>query len=172
MRLKINLSMLALFFGCSDIGKEYNWDESQPAGFSRTFGTLGYDYGWSAAHSPLDDGIIIIGKRAVEINGQSDMWVIKTDNRGMLEWDRIFGGLKSEDGLDIISTSDGGFLFVGYTWSYGKNQQIYAIKSDFYGNIIWEKNFGGSMWEIGFSVIELKEGGYVIAGFSNSPGIS
>ena len=87
MRLKINLSMLALFFGCSDIGKEYNWDESQPAGFSRTFGTLGYDYGWSAAHSPLDDGIIIIGKRAVEINGQSDMWVIKTDNRGMLEWD-------------------------------------------------------------------------------------
>ena len=63
-------------------------------------------------------------------------------------------------------------IFFGYTWSYGNEQQVYAIKTDFYGNVIWEKNYGGTMWEVGNSVIELSGGGYAIVGFSNSPGIS
>ena len=99
------------------------------------------------------------------------MWAIKTDNRGLIKWERSFGGNANDVGYDVIATSDGGFLFVGYSWSFGNSQQIYAIKTDFHGNIRWEKNYGGSNWDVGNAVIEVN-GGYLIAGYSNSPGIS
>ena len=100
------------------------------------------------------------------------MWAIKTDTRGIMEWERSFGGDENDVGYDVIATSDGGFLFVGYTWSKGNSQQIFAIKTDFYGVVEWEKTYGGSNWDVGNAVIEVTGGGYVIAGYSNSPGIS
>ena len=148
-----------------------NW-QNQLNGFSRRYGTVGYDYGWSAAYSPYDDGIIIVGERAPKIFGESDVWAIKTNSRGIMEWEKTFGGNANDVGYDVISTSDGGFLFVGHTWSYGSEQQVFAIKTDFHGNTIWQKTYGGPMWDVGNSVIELTGGGFLIVGYSNSPGIS
>tara|TARA_Y100000590_G_scaffold470748_1_gene669211 strand:- start:3211 stop:4401 length:1191 start_codon:yes stop_codon:yes gene_type:complete len=161
-----------LFFACDDIGKDYQWQGNIPPGFSRTFGTVGYDYGWNASYSQFDDGIIVVGQRAPEIGGKSDLWAIKTNTRGVMEWEQYFGGGDNEAGLDVVSTSDGGFLFVGYTWSYSNSQQMFVIKTDFHGNKEWEKVYGGSMWEVAYSAIEVIGGGYIIAGSSNSPGIS
>jgi hypothetical protein len=161
-----------LLISCEDIGRNNQWQGEIPAGFSRNYGTVGYDYGWSAAYSPFDEGIVITGQKSPVINGKSDLWAIKTDNRGLLIWERSFGGGENEEGNDVIATSDGGFLFVGYSWSFGDSQQIYAIKTDFYGNTQWERTYGGSMWDVGQAVIELKDGGYAIAGFTNSPNIS
>ena len=167
-----SLFSFLFLLSCEDIGKGYNWQGETPPGFSRIFGTRGYDYGWNAAHSPFDGGIIVVGTRSPQINGQTDLWAIKTDSRGLVEWDRSFGGGGNEDGYDVIATSDGGFLFVGHTWSFGNAQQVYAVKTDFHGNTVWEKTFGGGMWDVGEAVIEIKGGGYIIAGHSNSPGIS
>ena len=163
---------LIFFLNCEDIGQGYNWRGDFPAGFSRRFGTQGYDYGWNAAYSPFDGGTVVVGRRSPQVNGQTDLWAIKTDKRGLLEWEHSFGGNANEDGYDVIATSDGGFLFVGHSWSFGNSQQIYAVKTDFHGNTIWEKTYGGGMWEVGEAVIEVKGGGFVIAGHSNSPGIS
>ena len=168
---RLFISILFLL-SCEDIGKGYNWRGETPPGFSRRFGTQGYDYGWKAAHSPFDDGIIVVGRQSSQINGQTDLWAIKTNARGLVEWDKSFGGGGNEDGYDVIATSDGGFLFVGHTWSFGNAQQVYAVKTDFHGNTMWEKTYGGGMWDVGEAVIEIKGGGYVIAGHSNSPGIS
>ena len=167
-----SLFSFLFLLSCEDIGKGYNWQGETPPGFSRIFGTRGYDYGWNAAHSPFDGGIIVVGTRSPHINGQTDLWAIKTDSRGLVEWDRSFGGGGNEDGYDVIATSDGGFLFVGHTWSFGNAQQVYAVKTDFHGNTMWEKTYGGGMWDVGEAVIEIKGGGYIIAGHSNSPGIS
>ena len=169
----LKFSLLFLFvISCKDIGEGYFWEGETTPGFSRNFGTVGYDYGWNAAYSPFDNGTILVGKTTPEINGQSDLWAIKVNDRGLVIWEKKFGGLKNEEGYDVISTSDGGYLFVGFSWSYGNEQQIYAVKTDFYGNIEWEKNYGGQMWEVGQSVIQLSTGEYMIAGNSNSPGIS
>ena len=51
---------MIFFLCCEDIGKGYQWSKDHPAGFSRRFGTLGYDYGWNAAYSPFDGGTIVI----------------------------------------------------------------------------------------------------------------
>jgi hypothetical protein len=166
------LLTIIYFLSCRDIGEGYLWSDSQTSTFSKSFGSKGYDYGWNAAYSPFDNGIIITGRRAPVINGQSDLWAIKTDSRGILQWERSFGGLGNEDGYDVISTSDGGYLFVGQTWSFGDEQQVYAIKTDLQGNPIWEKTYGGSMWDVGHAVIQLKSGDFIISGYSNSPGIS
>tara|TARA_Y100001935_G_C17300552_1_gene508946 strand:+ start:1347 stop:2579 length:1233 start_codon:yes stop_codon:yes gene_type:complete len=161
-----------LVASCDDIGKNYNWNDSKSVGFIRNFGTMGYDYGWSGAYSSFDEGIIITGAQEPIIGGKKNLWAIKTNNIGLVEWDKAFGGNENEEGYDVISTSDGGFLFVGYSWSFGNEQQAYLIKTDYHGNMLWQKNYGGTMWDVGNSVIELKEGGYCIVGFSNSPGIS
>ena len=161
-----------IFFSCQNIGEGYQWRNNIPEGFSRHFGSVGYDYGWNVAYSPFDEGIILVGRQQKQANGQTDLWAIKTNDRGLIEWEKIFGGSRNEEGYDVIATSDGGFLFVGYTWSFGNAQQIYAIKTDFHGITQWEKTYGGSNWDVGNAVIEVNGGGYVIAGYSNSPGIS
>ena len=172
--MKKYIFFIIYFFiiSCDDIGKGFLWEKNSSLQFSRHYGSIGYDYGWNAASSPFDDGIIIVGQKSPEIGGQSDLWAIKTDSRGIMEWEKTFGNGADEAGYDVIATTDGGFLFVGFTWSTSNEQQVYAIKTNSRGTLEWEKTYGGSMWEVGSSVIEIKKGGFIIAGFSNSPGIS
>jgi len=160
-----------LIISCEDIGQGYKW-QNIPSSFNRHYGSIGYDYGWSAAYSPFDHGIIIVGQRSPSILGNSDLWAIKTNSRGVMEWEKKFGGENNDVGYDVIATSDGSFLLVGYSWSFGNAQQVYVIKVNANGTKIWEKTFGGSMWDVGNAVVELVGGGYLIAGYSNSPGIS
>ena len=171
--LKIIFSFFLVFFiSCSDIGEDYVWNNGVLSGFVRKFGTRGYDYGWNISYSPYDQGLALVGSQEVEINGNRNLWAIKTDVKGMVIWDQAFGGENNEEGYDVIATSDGGFLFLGYSWSYGNSQQVFLVKTDNLGKLLWQKTYGGSMWEVGYSIISLKKGGYAIAGFSNSPGIS
>ena len=123
MKKPILFIFLLFLFNCEDIGKNHNWYE-HPPGFNRHYGSIGYDYGWNAAFSPFDQGIIISGQTSPQIGGQSDLWMIKTDNRGLMQWEKKFGGSGDEAGYDVIPTSDGCFLSVGYTWSFGNHQQI------------------------------------------------
>ena len=99
--------------------------------FSRKFGTLGYDYGWDVTDSPYDDGIVIAKLQQAEINGQKDLWAIKTRIDGSILWEKPIGGSRDDEGA-VIPTSDGGYLFVGHTWSYGNEQQILAVKTDIF----------------------------------------
>ena len=171
MKYPIFFIILFILIGCDDIGKDYYWLNDQ-TGFNRRYGSIGYDYGWNAAYSPFDEGFIVTGQVSPAIIGKSDLWAIKTDNNGLMQWEKRFGGDGDDVGFDVIATSDACFLLVGYSWSFGNEQQIYVIKVDFNGNVVWEKTFGGSMWDVGNSVIELSEGGYLIAGYSNSPLVS
>ena len=163
---------IILFISCDDIEDKRTIQKNLGESFYRKFGSIGYDYGNGIDFSPFDNGIIIVGAEQSKINGDKQLWAIKTDSRGFTLWEKKFGGLNDDEGYDVISTSDGGYLFVGYSWSYGNSQQIYAIKTDFHGNLEWEKTYGGSMWEVGNSVIEINGGGFAICGYSNSPGIS
>ncbi len=94
-----------------------------------------------------------------------DMYCVKADADGNLEWVRTFGGDYSDAGRDVIATNDGGYLWVGYTRSFGATQQdILLVKTDADGNEQWHQLYGGSENDQGWSLAQLENGNYAIAG--------
>lgn len=80
-------------------------------------------------------------------------------------WTNIFGGTGSDSGSTVRQTSDGGYLIVGTTSSFGAgDSDIYIIKTDAYGKALWEKTFGGTGVDTGTTVYQTSDGGYLIVG--------
>ncbi|NQT31163.1 MAG: Ig-like domain-containing protein, partial [Deltaproteobacteria bacterium] len=132
--------------------------------WNQTFGGLSDDYGRSVAQSS-DGGYIIAGYTWSYGAGSEDVWLIKTDADGNKEWDKTFGG-SSIDGSDSVAeTSDGGYIIAGETLSYGSGDfDVWLVKTDTNGNKEWDKTFGGSVYERGYSVAQTSDGGYIITG--------
>jgi len=105
-----------------------------------------YSYGWDVlrAISKIDGGYIMGG--ACEVNGYGDFWIMKIDDEGNMIWQTHYGGDKF-DGIyarDCFETNDGGYIFGGFTYSYGKNSDVWIVKIDDNGKMIWNKTYGGS----------------------------
>jgi glycosyltransferase A (GT-A) superfamily protein (DUF2064 family) len=108
--------------------------------------------------------------------GKEDVFVMKLDSRGNLQWNKTFGGSSGEVGFSLIPTSDGGFVLTGVTESNDGDFKgmskgggdIFVVKLDSRGDIQWKKVFGGSGGEMGTSITSYLDGGYVLTGVSNS----
>ncbi len=135
-----------------------------------TFG--GPDSDWGTSVQPTSDGgYIITGVTSSYGEGGCDIWLIKTDKDGNKLWDKTFGGQKDDRGYSVQETSDGGFIIAGFTNSYGAGSwDIWLIRTDEYGNMLWDKTFGGQKDDRGYSVQETSDGGFIITGYTNSYG--
>ncbi len=115
-----------------------------------------------------DGGYIIAGFTESFGAGNKDVYLIKTDVNGNLQWSKTFGGIENDFGLSVIETSDSGFVVTGFTLSYGAgNYDVYLLKCDKNGNLQWSRTFGGSAADYGYSVIETNNA-YVISGCTKS----
>jgi hypothetical protein len=119
----------------------------------------------------IDNGYILIGSKWDSNNSSDDFRLIKTDSLGNKLWDKTYGGNDRDWGRFVYQTSDGGFLLSGWTESFClKNTNIWFVKTDKDGNLIWDKSIGGSSFEFGYYVEEISDGGYIIAGSTRSYG--
>ncbi|HLP93896.1 MAG TPA: T9SS type A sorting domain-containing protein [Saprospiraceae bacterium] len=108
-------------------------------------------------------------------HGGADAWVVKLDSGGAILWQRCYGGSGTEEAWDIEETSDGGFVFVGRSSSSDGDLSVNNGSFDFWvvrlnqqGDLIWQKSLGGSNLDIGYSLTQTKDGGYIVAGESQS----
>ena len=139
--------------------------------WTKTFGGIEADYGESVKQTS-DGGYIITGSTYSYSVGSSDAYLIKTDVNGNEIWSQSFGGISSDYGCDVLQTSDGGYIVVGYTQSYGDGFcDVYLIKTDSNGNGLWQRALGGDGADFGISIQQTSDGGYIITGHTNSYGV-
>jgi hypothetical protein len=86
-------------------------------------------------------------------------------------WNRTYGGVWGEIAYSIVETSDMGYAIAGYTQSFGEgDSDFWLIKTDSNGNIKWNKTYGGKNNDRAYSMIESSNGGFVLAGITDSFG--
>ena len=134
--------------------------------WTRTFGSTNYDDCGYSVQQTSDDGYIIVGCRE-SYNSNKDVYLIKTDSSGNLEWELWMGDAGLQEGKSVQQTSDGGYIITGYTQSSGVSSDVWLIKIDSSGNLEWDETFGGSGTSQGSnSVQQTNDGGYIITGYT------
>ena len=148
--------------------------------WEKTYGGNNVEIGYDIQQT-LDSGYAMVGftqsnNGDVSVNhGLTDCWVVKLDVSGTIQWEKSLGGSQSDLAYAILQTSDLSYVVVGQSSSSdgdvtGNNggKDYWLTKLDTSGNLLWQKNYGGSGDDIAYDVKQTTDGGYMIAGTSNS----
>lgn len=147
-------------------------------------------YGGNDVDIPLsikftnDGGTIVAGytdSKSGDVSPQPnreywDLWIVKLDKCGIIQWERSFGGTGYESARDVVQTSDGGYMVLGETNStdggviagYGGTKDIWLLKLSANGTLQWQKRYGGTGLDIGNHIELTPEGDFLIAASSTS----
>ena len=147
-----------------------NASESRTVEWTRVYGGSSLD----VAHAVIqtsDGGFLLIGGTESFGAGARDFWLVKTDVDGNMEWNQTYGGPRADNGFSVVETGDGGYALAGSTRSFGAGgQNGWLVKTDVDGNMEWNQTYGGPNNDNLFSVVETGDGGYALAGFTLSYG--
>jgi hypothetical protein len=136
----------------------------------KTYGGINDDYA-SSVQQTSDGGYIVAGYTNSFGAGANDFFLIKTDANGNVQWAKTYGETSGEWANSAQQTSDGGYIVVGLTWSFGASGgDIFLVKTDANGNVQWAKTYGGSGWDQPYSVQQTSDGGYILTGETTSFG--
>ena len=165
--------LMGSLFSSTSFGQEILWE-----GF---IGGLQYD---AASHLLLvDDGSLLVGGELFSQDGagrrnhstQSDIYVQQVAAPGKVYWEAVLGGTGAETLADMVLSPDGGVVLIGTTDSDDGDplpgeglMDIWVVKLNLYGEIVWQKRFGGSGNDKGFAIAAYSGGGYLLGGSSGS----
>ncbi len=138
----------------------------------KSFGGFNDDMGIEAQQTS-DGGYIVVGetRKSILMFENSDVWLIKTDEQGNIEWEQSFGGSEDDRGSYVIQTNDNGYLIAGNTRSHSNGKtDVWLIKTDVNGEKVWDKTFGYGEFDSGSEIIQTNDGGYMMVGNVNTSG--
>jgi len=165
---------LAGFTASYDAGKYDFWlvktDSAGNPQWNQTYGGADYDYAYSVIQAS-DGGYAIAGITDSYGAGDYDFWLVKTDASGTLQWSRTYGGTNNNYAHSVVQTSDGGYALAGYADSYiADDPSFWLVKTDSAGNQQWNQTYGGAKYDYAYSVVQTLDGGYALAGLTDSYG--
>jgi len=145
-------------------------DASGAEQWNRTYGTTGNDVAYSVIQTS-DGGYAITGRQ----NGHQ-CWLVKTDSSGTMQWNQTYGDARvSNTGQSLVQTSDGGYAIGGFTESFNGSTNtpydFWLVKTDPSGNLQWNQTYGGTAEDIARSIAQTPDGGYALAGYTESYGV-
>ncbi|KAA9325979.1 LamG-like jellyroll fold domain-containing protein [Adhaeribacter soli] len=166
------------------------------AGFSQSVPVKIWDIGLGGSAdeqlnsiAPTNDGGCIMGgysksdisgDKTEATRGNNDFWIVKLDLQGNKQWEKTYGGSGADYLASLQQISDGGYILGGYSSSgiSGDKSQaskggldFWVLKLDANGNKLWDKTFGGDLTDALRKIVQTSDGGYLLAGDSDS-GIS
>jgi hypothetical protein len=164
--------------GSSDSIEITRFDNQGNVSWSKTLDESGFSRALSVRET-TDGGYIVAGwSEATDISGApnagaKDAYVAKLDSAGTIEWQKLFGGANNDEAWDILPTADGGYILTGptgYVGSYNvdTSPDCWVIKLNSVGNVTWQDTYGGSGCDWGMRIFADADGGYLMAGVSNS----
>jgi len=148
--------------------------------WQKALGGTGNDF-FGSVRQTTDGGYFVFGTAGSSNgnvsgnHGLTDMWAIKLDPAGAIQWQKALGGSNFDGGTDAIQTSDGGFVLTGHTssidgdlsFSLGE-KDVWIVKLTAEGATEWSYIFGGNNEDVPASIIQTSDGGYVVAAFTLS----
>lgn len=115
------------------------------------------------------DGYVLAGETNTFGVGNYDIFLMKIDKDGEVQWTKTYGGVSEEYGYDLEYTADEGFVLTGSSYSFGLGRlDYYVLRLDKQGDVLWARVYGGESDDQAHSVKELKNGDFLVAGFSSS----
>lgn len=139
-------------------------DSSGDLEWSKTIGGAADDW-CSSIRQTHDGGYVFTGATSSFGAGKSDVYVVKLDASGNLQWEKAIGGTDSDLGKSICQTLDGGYIITGNTKSFGTGYaDVYVIRLNASGELLWTKTIGGKDWDSGNSIVQTRDGGFLIGG--------
>jgi hypothetical protein len=145
-------------------------DSSGVIQWDRTFGGTGGESG-ACIRQTLDNGYIMVGSTGSFGEGYSSIYVIRTDVNGDSVWAATYGGNKADFGYSVEILTDGSFVFSGASSSFGLGYaDAYLFRTDENGILQWQEVYGGSKDDRAYAVQPTGDGGFVLAGTTESSG--
>jgi uncharacterized delta-60 repeat protein len=157
----------------------YQWFENQDiptSTWAQTWGGSNSDSAQAVVHT-TDGGYVVAGTTSSTglTAGGNDQALVKYNSSGVEQWSKTWGGTTSDQAYALVETSDGGFAVAGSTVSYsvsvGLEDQT-LVKYNSSGVEQWSKTWGGDGEDIAYALIQTSDGGYAVAGYTDSTGLT
>ncbi len=136
--------------------------------WNKTFGTSVYDGSNAANCYQTSDGGYMMGGTTYSYGAlNQDVWMVKTDSSGTMEWNKTFGDARRDYTWSFEQTKDAGYVICrtnNLTYAGGDKEDIFLIKIDGNGNTKWVQKFGGPGQQIGIYVNNTRDSGFIVAG--------
>lgn len=164
------------------------------AGFTASFGAGGHDFwlvkttadgtalwnqtyggtGGETAYALIqtsDGGFALAGSTKSFGTGVSNMYLVKTNAYGDMEWNQTYGGTEAVEAFSFIQTTDIGFALAGVIYGLELGLiDFLLVKTNASGDMEWNQTYGGTEAEELFSVIQTTDGGFALVGYTSSYG--
>lgn len=148
--------------------------------WQKSYGGISIDNAYDIKQT-VDGGYIVIGDSITILNsyaanhyGSSDVWIVKLNGIGTIEWEKSLGGEGDDGAIAVSQTIDGGYVVAAQSWSNigaeggHSDNDFYILKLTSTGTLEWQRIVGGTGDEYVFDILQLNDGSYVVAGNTTS----